>query len=308
MSYVKVNVSYKKYKDLKLIEKIRFENSDNFYCFSATDMFICKHVEVLKNVYDYKKFSNIQKTLNHQDCLKYIDFNNFKFKFKDNYLESESTVRNTFCDSNIEIFEKHLGCEICTKSSIKKEIRRRSKLTVEEMCDISYDLGSNYPDSKIQKQYSLSKTSLFKFKSNRKNKRPLKKNRKQIQSSITSYDKNRILNLIQQQPIEFNNTLKIKNFLHLNCHPATIRNVLNRNNYKLHTLKETPYLNPLNKALKDKFCNLTKDLTGDDWMSVVFTDEKIIQNFNNGKYKGYRLRFNKKAGRGFDRRSVQLPF
>lgn len=112
----------------------------------------------------------------------------------------------------------------------------------------------------------------------------------------------RIFNLVQQNPIEFNSALKIKIHLNLDCHPSTIRNILKKNKFKLHSLIETPYLNPLNKALKDKFCNLTKNLSGEDWMSVVFTDEKIVQNFSNGSDKAYRLRFIKKKGRGYDKR------
>lgn len=301
MSFIKVNVTYKKYKGLKLIERIKFDSTSEFFYFKVSDSFICKHVEILQKVYDFKKFSNVSKTLYHEDYVNYID-SNYKFLFNGNYLKNERDREDhLFSSTNVEILENHISCEICTKSAVKKEIRKRPKLSVEELCEISYDLGSKYKDTKIQGNYSLSKKSLLKFKNKLKNNLQIKK-KKRSNLSLSLYDQNRILKLVNSNPIEYNSANKIKTSLRLDCHPDTIRNLLKRKNFKLHTLRETPYLNPLNKALKDKFCNLTKDLSPQDWKSVVFTDEKIIQNYNNSAYKGYRLRFNKKAGRGFDKR------
>lgn len=67
-------------------------------------------------------------------------------------------------------------------------------------------------------------------------------------------------------------------------------------------MESTPYLTEENKKLKDQFCKLVKDLPYTSWLNVVFTDEKILQSYNNGIRKCYRLRISKRKGIGFDKR------
>lgn len=67
-------------------------------------------------------------------------------------------------------------------------------------------------------------------------------------------------------------------------------------------MNSIPYLNEDSKYHKDFFSNYVKDLPVESWNSVVFTDEKIVQSYNNGRLKCFRIRYSKKRGIGFDKR------
>lgn len=116
---------------------------------------------------------------------------------------------------------------------------------------------------------------------------------------MSKLEEESILNLVKTDPILFNNSKKIKRKLNLNCNPRTISNLLKRNNYKLHVLEDVPYLSEENLKMKHQFCSLVNN-TNVQWSKVVFTDEKIVQSFNNQKHKAFRMR--KRKGIGLDRR------
>lgn len=56
MSFIKVNLTYKKYKNLKLIERIKFEKSDEYFYFTSSDSFLCNHVEIFRKSTILKSF------------------------------------------------------------------------------------------------------------------------------------------------------------------------------------------------------------------------------------------------------------
>lgn len=305
MSFIKVIIGYRKYHSIKLIESIALDKPDSgLFYFLPKDQFLCKHLEKIQKVVDFKKYSKEKKSLFYPDYLDYLD-QNFNFKFNGYQLPSEQDYAE-YCRLNFQqinqIYDNHSECEICSKIIERKEIKKRKKLSLNEMCSISHDLGACITNTKIQKNYQISKTTLSNFKQRLRNKLLNKNKRKNSESSLSTTNKKEILDLIKNQPLIFDNVFKIKRYLNLHCHVQTIRNFLNRQEFKKHLLEETLYLNETNKYLKEKFCELVKDLNPDDWHQVVFTDEKIIQSFNNGKFTAYRMRYNKKKGRGFDKR------
>lgn len=299
MSYVNFSISYKKFNNLILIEKINLKKG-NSYFFYPEDQLLCKHSPKFQKVVSFKKYlNNSKKTLDYPDYLKYIkSHSNFNFEFNNKPLMSEKEYDLYLIHNKKQIdefFNRHhlSNCSICTNFSIRKSIRKRTKLTLQNISDISHDIGANYNDYKILKKYNISKTTLKNFKSNRNRLALIKKKRIKRETSLSADKINSILQLVQDQPFEFRNSLKIKRGLNLNCHPQTIRNVLKKRQFHLRNLKEKPYLNAINKRLKDKFCELVKDLDVETWKTVVFTDEKIVQSFNNSKYRIYRTKFKK---------------
>jgi hypothetical protein len=114
-------------------------------------------------------------------------------------------------------------------------------------------------------------------------------------TSLSKHEQNQILKHTTEYP--FDNSVKIKNALKLNCTCRTILNFLKSKGIRPYFCKETPHLNAHNLQLKDQFCNLVKDVTVNDWKCVVFSDEKILQSYHNSK-----MRVMRKRGNGMDRR------
>lgn len=139
------------------------------------------------------------------------------------------------------------------------------------------------------------------------------KKRFNSESSLTNFEKESILKLVNDYPLIYFKATKIKRKLKLSCSALSISRFLKKSNYKLHLLKSSYFLNETNLDLKNLFCNLVKNLTKEQWSSVIFTDEKILQSYSNARMKCFRLRICKRKGRGFDkkynyRREVQHRF
>lgn len=162
MSFIEVELVYKKFNNLKFLEKIKYVNQNEYFVFERSDCFLCLHIDSIQRVIDFKKYSKIRKRINYPDYLKYIDPISYNFKFNNKFLVKESSFK---IDQSLENqhFENHNDCSICYQNFVRKEIRKRKKLETSEMCNIAYDLGANYTLSKITKEYDLSKTSISKF-------------------------------------------------------------------------------------------------------------------------------------------------
>lgn len=177
-------------------------------------------------------------------------------------------------------------------SRIKKSYRKRKKLTIDEKIQIAHDIPNCKPNDIIN-HYQISESTFKKLKIKLKSKSSLlRKKRDNKESSLTDLDKKMILNLVENQLLVYLNSTKIKRALKLNCTPETISKFLKRSKYKLH-------LEKLHLEMKNEFCNLVKNLPAESWYPVIFTDEKILQSFNNA-----RLNFFRKRGRGFDKRYI----
>lgn len=306
MSFLKVKVHFIKENKIKLLEKIKVDKkgNDKYFYFHPEDQFLCSHANLVKKIPNFKNFLTVSYVLNHPHYLDYLN-SDYEFEFNNRRLFNEIEYKEFFNNNSIisDLVSEHSNCLICKSEAVlvKKEIRKRKKLSSQNLMDISHDLGVRYKDWKILKHYNISKTTLLKIKKNRKNQFKKTRSKSSI-SSLTSLEQDSIINLVKSDPFQFNNPFKIKNFLKLKCHPQTIRNLLRKNDFNLRVVQEIPYLTPLNLKLKEKFCNLVKDLSAEEWFPVVFTDEKIIQSFNNCKYRVFRTKFQK--GKRFDKRFI----
>lgn len=56
--------------------------------------------------------------------------------------------------------------------------------------------------------------------------------------------------------------------------------------------------------MRINWCELTKDFTQSHWDTIIFCDEKTLQNYHNGKIKVYRKRGNGKARKYIYRRTL----
>lgn len=167
----------------------------------------------------------------------------------------------------------------------------------------AYAIGAKFSTKSILKHFNISLKAFKVLKKKVINKISFSaKQRVKNFTSLSELDQIKIIELVSKSPHLLFNTSKIKSKLNLKCCKQTILNVLRHKGYRLHTMETTPYLSELNRKLKTQFCTIVKDLPYSSWLNVVFTDEKILQSYNNGIMKCFRLRINKKKGIGFDKR------
>lgn len=308
MSYLKVKIGLKKHENLILVEKIKC-NEKEFKYFPTNSQFTCKHLDLRNSLKDFKKFCSLNVNLNYPSYLKYYDISSSSLKFNDEILLSETDYFEKLHQNQSEIFESlnsHLNCFICNQLIIKdkvKEIRKRKKLSLDEKVQISYAIGANFRTKSILKNFNIGRKTFKDLKRKIVNRISLSKKRKDKSfTSLTELEQQNIIDLVSSNPNLFFKAIQIKNKLKLKCSPRTIRNLLKFKGSKHFLMDNTPYLTEHNKKLKDQFALLVKDLPYTSWSNGVFTDEKILQSYNNGRRKCYRLKINRKRGIGFDKR------
>lgn len=107
-------------------------------------------------------------------------------------------------------------------------------------------------------------------------------------TSITPYNQSQILEYNQQNP--FDKPKEIKRELRLDCSDNTVMNVLSKSDVKCYIAVTQPLINAVRFDLKKRWAIIMNKLNQSDWNQIVFSDEKTLQNFNNGKIKVYRKR------------------
>lgn len=93
MSYLKVIFHVKKFDTLNLVEKVKIQNTDEFYFFKPQDQFQCLHLKVLCNLKEFKKYLTINKNIFYPLHNDYYDVNTNCLKFKDYQLLNEQQYK-----------------------------------------------------------------------------------------------------------------------------------------------------------------------------------------------------------------------
>lgn len=239
MSFLKLQLNLKKHKDLILIEKIKCVDKNEYRYLQPIDQFICQHLDLSKNLKDFKNFSTAFRTLYHPTYLKYYDANTSSLKFKNESLLSENDYRELLKKDQtkiLELFNSHSNCQVCKSLSFKhesKKIRKRSKLSLDEKVQISYAIGAKFDTNSILKNYTISLKTFKELKKKILNRSSFSRKRKEkVFTSLTELEQQKIIELVSSNPNLYFKAIQIKRQLKLKCSPQTIRNLLKFKGFK----------------------------------------------------------------------------
>lgn len=210
------------------------------------------------------------------------------FEFDNHQLITEEAYLNL--NYNRSIRDDCAFCKICTSSNLnRKSIRKRKKLNSDDKIKLAYDIGMGYSISSLSIQHSLSPQSIKKFKRTLNQNHLVKKPTKISKfSSITKLEQQRILNYVDNYP--FDTMYDLKRNLRLQCSRLSIRNFLKSKGVRAYLSQRNLYHLPTHMNIRKTFCDKVKNLNLDDWNSIVFSDEKTLQNFHNGRIFVYKKR------------------
>lgn len=236
MSFLKLKVFYKKYQNLKIVEKIKIDNdSKEFFYFKPSDQFLCCHPYLKYDGKDYQKFKTVDKILHYPSYLDYYDINSNQLKFNNELLLSEKDFVSNYKFENPafdEILKSHLECNMCSSLSVftPKIIRARKKLDDEEKFKLCHSLGLNYRSSTIENKFNISSRTLKKIKFKLRNNLPLKRKKRNssLSSALSPLDQKNIIHLVTNHPDLYSNATKINRKLKLNCVNQTTLNFLKK--------------------------------------------------------------------------------
>lgn len=302
MAFLNLNVNYIKKDNVHLIERIKKIDSNDWYYFHPEDQFLCNHIDKFKNYLpNFKQHKEVKLKLNSREIDHYYNRSGI-FHFKNTDLYDEKAYKKLKIDS-LSI-EQHLECcsynkiKFHSNRKIKKPIRKRKKLTKNEIISIAFDLGNGFCQSSICNQHNITPGSLRPIKKSIKSKSNYLKNKKKLKSTIkclTKSEQEDILEIMNDKPLI--SLIDIKNKLGLKCSLNSIRKFLKLNKISKFVAKERPFLYQHHVNLRDKFVKQMVNVSRDVIDTIVFTDEKTVQSYSNAKIKLYR-----KRGLGMDKR------
>lgn len=225
----KVILSFSKYKEINLLDKIKVEGDDFFYYFPYNLRLVCNHLSKMIKIYDFKKFKTFKVNLNEEEFRLYYDKYSSSFKFKGVQLLNEKQFKESTISSEVLFsYELHrTTCSICKTVYQPKQIKKRKKLSHSEQLQLAKYIGSKAVNKSIMKEFDLSKEAIRKFKKKLNQPQlPRQLKRPYQPTSITEYEQDSILNYNDLNP--FHSSKRIKINLNLKCHHRTISNMLKK--------------------------------------------------------------------------------
>lgn len=276
-----------KQNNLILVEKIKLDSENQYHYFTNNCRLICLHLVKFRKI-NFKKFKTLKFNLSASEFKIYFDK---RYRFNNIDLIPELKYENQpLSETDTKLYEIHLNnCEHCQYVHKPKSIRKRKKLNIQDKMKLASYIGGNQLNKSIMRSLDISKqtVNIYKRKLNESYTEE-KKVKTNHHSSVTSIDQKKILDHNINHPFDY--PTKIKRELKLNCSRDTVRNVLAKSDVKSYLAKEEPLVNSNQFNLKKRWCQITKNLKPNEWNQIIFTDEKTLQNFHNGKVKVYRKR------------------
>lgn len=269
----KGQVRFIRFNELILIEKIKLDHEKIYHSFPPQLRVLCLHLEKLQKVKPFKKFHTMNFSFSKNEFSHYYDN---RYTFKGIVLPSEHSPVQIGLEDR-KFYEDHLRtCSTCSKISFNdgesKSIRKRNKLNPNN-------------NKTIMKELNISKQTVVAYK--RKllldNHQTSKKQKKGTHISVTLYEQNQILEHVKEYP--FDHPKDIKRELQLECVKNTVKNVLANSNVNCYKAIAKPLINANQFNLKKQWSSIMRKLDQRKWNQIVFSDEKTLQNYNNGTVK-----------------------
>lgn len=289
MSRFIINVGFIKLNDIKFCLKIKLNDQDEWYYFHPNHQIMCLHIDKFRTIYDFKKYKTASFNLRLSEFKIYFNLDSNRFKFKDHELLTEESYRNYHNEiDQAKLIQHYQMCKLCKYVHIKRSIRKRKKLTSHEKLQLIHDVGMGYSKKSLSEEFTISSETIRKQKNKLKfNDQPYVKSIKQF-TSITKLEQTKILSYIKDYP--FDTLYELKRNLRLQCCRSSIRNFLRSNGVRAYLAQRSLYHLPNHINMRRIFCEEVLNFTDHHWRLVVFSDEKTLQNFHNGRIRVYRKR------------------
>lgn len=284
---------YIKYKNLILIDKLKLDDESDYHYFKNSNRLLCYQISKLRKVPHFKKFKTLKFNFSRVEYDTYFNRLDNRYEFRGSKLIPE----NEYCKTDLEQFEIDLydhhinSCQTCNHQHQIKEIRKRKKLSNNEKLKLSYLIGSQNVNRSIEQSINVSRQVIKKYKKKIREADStayIASKKLPTFTSLSPKEKQSILDHNNSNP--FDNPSVIKKKLKLECDVKTVRNVLSSRDIKAYSANFKPLVNSNQYNLRIRWCQIMRNLNQDQWNQIVFSDEKCLQSYNNGKVKVYRKR------------------
>ena len=327
MAFFCVDIHLRRYKEIILLERIKLSSTSEWFYFKPIHQPICLHASKFNNPFKFKSFhTEIAIKLTPEEMSPYLPIARASttLQFRRRNLLPEADYFSQFVQTGLNrsarilrLLDQHnRDCSACKLvQTVRKQIRKRDKLTDDEREMLAFRIGQNWPVSKLQETFNISKRTalLAKRKYQMANhpvhqppavqlppnpqppNQPPVATPKPVRSSLTDFERQQIARYAEQNI--FATSFEIKVNCHLRVCLNTIRNYLADIHLQSFVAREQVAVNAAQRRLRDQFAVLVQHFDQAAWDTIIFSDEKTLQSY----YKG-KIRIIRQRGQGRDRR------
>lgn len=298
---VKLTVRYRKFRGLKLLECIKFVDSEDYQYLHPIHQLLCLHHPKLNRIRSFEKYRTKKGILfKVSEFSEFFSVHNNRISFRNRELFNQQQYLDAFgpqdptTESVNSIYANHLAsCESCNfyLPDPTKKIRVRPKLTQNEKILIAYFIGRGLTNRLLMSAFTISKPTLMRVKKSVKKSffsRPTVCSKEPNFSSITPHQISRIFQALDENP--FVNLSELRVHLKLNVSKRTVHRVLRSKRFMCFRAEEELLISATNFELKKRFSLMMRQVSQLDINKCIFSDEKTIYNQITGSIKVYRQR------------------
>ena len=130
MAFFKVHCFYETFQNIKLIQKIKFDQQTDYQFFRPEHQLLCLHPPQLNRVYKFARYHTSQFRIKTSDFLAFYGVDsNQRLSFKNLDLLSEESYQATFGGERsaevLALYNEHIRtCKVCQHWHLPKPINR----------------------------------------------------------------------------------------------------------------------------------------------------------------------------------------